>query len=270
MEPFSSLFVSNTLFILSNFVSKTSALAKDARCYSPGGTRALRNYPCFLGQAVSACCSGGSICEASGLCKVPSSVGVSNLIRGTCTDQKWESSDCPQYCTDDKTGGTDIISCQNVTKTGLDFCCDHTTNCCDSGIGRFQVLLNTDVHTLGQSGASISTIASTSVPSLVSTTGNPSTTSTMDSAAPIPQNSSTGLSAGARVGIGIGSGVLGLVILAGLAYLWFSRRHPNAKDNTVETAELSGRMLSKPAELPSESKPFELGAGRTPPLELSA
>ncbi|CAG8979285.1 hypothetical protein HYALB_00013462 [Hymenoscyphus albidus] len=79
MKSFSSLSVSNTLVILSNFVSKASALAKDALCYNPDGIRAPGNYPCFLGQAASACCGEEFICEASGLCKVPSSVGMPKL-----------------------------------------------------------------------------------------------------------------------------------------------------------------------------------------------
>jgi hypothetical protein len=78
---------------------RASALLQNSPCYSPDGVIASGNYPCFLDQNQSACCGGGSICEASGLCRVVGSVGVSDLIRGTCTDSTWVSSECPLYCT---------------------------------------------------------------------------------------------------------------------------------------------------------------------------
>ena len=87
------------LLLFLTFVGRTSALSQDAACYSPNGVIAGGNYPCFLDQEQSACCGSGTICEASGLCKVEGSVGVSDLIRGTCTDSTWASSECPLYCT---------------------------------------------------------------------------------------------------------------------------------------------------------------------------
>ncbi|KAK2006926.1 hypothetical protein LZ32DRAFT_71404 [Colletotrichum eremochloae] len=38
------------------------------------------------------------------------------------------------------TGGTDLISCSNVTGIGTSYCCDHAANCCNSGVGRFDIL----------------------------------------------------------------------------------------------------------------------------------
>jgi hypothetical protein len=97
LAPYFATFVP-LLSFLTIATRKISALSANALCYSPNGALGPGNYPCFLGQAVSPCCGAGSICEASGLCKVPGSVGVSQLIRGLCTDSSWTSAQCPQYC----------------------------------------------------------------------------------------------------------------------------------------------------------------------------
>ncbi|KAK1987079.1 hypothetical protein LZ30DRAFT_703533, partial [Colletotrichum cereale] len=44
------------------------------------------------------------------------------------------------FFADAMTGGTDLISCSNVTGIGTSYCCDHAANCCNSGIGRFDIL----------------------------------------------------------------------------------------------------------------------------------
>lgn len=80
-------------------LSKTLALAPDSACNSLDWGIATGNCPFFLEQTGSACCGAGSICEVSGLCKVAGSTGVGDLIRGTCIDPSWASSECPQYCT---------------------------------------------------------------------------------------------------------------------------------------------------------------------------
>ena len=90
------LFSSLLLFLC--FGVRILALSQNAACYYPNGEVAVENYPCFLDQAQSTCCGVGVICEASGLCRVDGSIGVSELIRGTCTDSNWVSSECPLYC----------------------------------------------------------------------------------------------------------------------------------------------------------------------------
>lgn len=76
----------------------SAALSQNAACYYPNGVKATDDFPCFLDQDQSTCCGSGSICEASGLCKVGGSIGVSNLIRGSCTDKTWVSSACSSFC----------------------------------------------------------------------------------------------------------------------------------------------------------------------------
>jgi len=257
----SSFSIFLTIIFLSS--STTRALTATSRCYNPDGSLAASgNYPCFLGQENSPCCGGGQVCEASGLCKVPDSVGVSDLIRGTCTDSSWQSNECPQYCLQATTGGTNLISCQNVTSSDLDFCCDHTNGCCDSGIARFQVADNVDVITLGASGALSSVVDPTSSSASSQTTpAAASTTSTKESStitsstttAPIAATSSSsslptissgfvasGLSGGAKAGIGIGCGIAGLGLIIGVVYFLLMRRKKS------RAAELDGNREGVP------------------------
>lgn len=273
---------------VAHFLPQILALSQGATCYSPNGEAALGNYPCFLGQAVSPCCGGGSICEASGLCKVVGSQAVSDLIRGTCTDSTWQSTDCPQYCTTADTGGTNLISCQNVTNSDLDFCCDHTDGCCDSGIGRFQVPSNTDIITLGTSGATISTSApatsssttSSSSPSSIPKT--PSSSSISGTSSTVPNTTtptathtspSSALSTGAGVGIGVGCGITGLALISGLIYFCLRRRKLSIEPTPVQNLDMSYEPKQyEPQEL--YTQPTELHGSQTmwtnPPAELPA
>jgi hypothetical protein len=84
--------------VLGSLGREALALSPLQTCYFPDGSLAKGNFPCFLDQEVSPCCGVDTICEASGLCKVEGSAGVSDLIRGACTDPTWDSPECPQYC----------------------------------------------------------------------------------------------------------------------------------------------------------------------------
>lgn len=128
-------------FTLLNLCWHHFSAVENSTCYSPG-VIADGNYPCFMDQKQSACCGAGSICEASSLCRVEGSVGVSDLIRGGCTDSTWTPEKGPLYCTgqylpslsrnfsgspqlteivDADTSGTNPISFQNMTHSTLDF-----------------------------------------------------------------------------------------------------------------------------------------------------
>lgn len=79
---------------------RTSALSQSSPCYSPDGVIAAAiTYAFWIRSGVPVVVAGQYVCEASGLCKVAGSVGVSDLIRGTCTDSTWASLKCPLYCT---------------------------------------------------------------------------------------------------------------------------------------------------------------------------
>lgn len=139
--------------------------------------------------------------------------------------------------TDASTGGTDLISCQNVTNNALDYCCDHTNNCCNTGVGRFR-LSGTGIPfaTIASSASTATRHLSTSASSLPTTTAllaasSPSTSSVAVSptqtTASLPSATSSpsaGLGTSAKVGIAVGVSA-GVVIIAVLSLcLWWRLR----------------------------------------------
>lgn len=135
-------------------------------------------------------------------------------------------------------GGTDLISCSNVTDTDTSYCCDHTVNCCDSGVGRFEVLplepqtwatLNTAsskyivVRTLADesTSTSLAILASTTAASstFASTTTTASSIAVVATAEPT-EAEPEGLTGAAKAGIGIGVSVGALLVVAVVFLLW--------------------------------------------------
>ncbi|KAK6193929.1 Protein SABRE [Pestalotiopsis sp. IQ-011] len=187
------------------------------------------------------------------------------------------------------TGGTDLISCSNVTNTDTSYCCDHTNGCCDSGVSRFTVLpaSPTTVATwnstlsryvqLSTSTSSSSTSTTTGTQSEKTTSGSSTATSssTSGAASPTSSSSSSGLSTGAAAGIGVGGAVAAIAIAAAIFFLVRSHR----KRRQPKGLELLGTTESKPAaaygspplEAPDNVAPFrhEMGEpARIPPQEL--
>lgn len=240
------------MFFLLHFVY--TALAANNQCYFPNGKVSADDYPCSSDADSSACCGGGlgTICLSNNLCQGPDGA----IIRGSCSDKNWDSDSCAHYCMSASLGGTDLVSCANVTQDDTSYCCNGVENCCDSGDGRFSVGPSnpTKVATwnaastkfVAVSVATDSSSASTSSTSTLSTrstsTISTSPTSTVadgsDTAAANPlgdtntasQSSGTSssptaqpssdLSSGAKAGIGIGAAV-GAVLIAALTYtIW--------------------------------------------------
>lgn len=94
-----STFVFVLLLVLFLNFNGSFGVSPVMKCYSPNGKLAASDFPCFLAQDTSACCGAGGVCLSNGLCEPVNAVGVSEIIRGTCTDPTWTSSSCPQYCT---------------------------------------------------------------------------------------------------------------------------------------------------------------------------
>jgi hypothetical protein len=75
------------------------------KCYYPDNTLASSDSDCNSGEEVSVCCGKGYVCLSNGVCQIdPSTTGENAKFRGTiwrgsCTDQSWSSSRCPNYCT---------------------------------------------------------------------------------------------------------------------------------------------------------------------------
>ncbi|KAI4266161.1 MAG: hypothetical protein LQ337_008879 [Flavoplaca oasis] len=134
---------------------------------------------------------------------------------------------------DANTGGTDLIPCENVTSNPLDFCCDHTAFCCDSGAGRFR-------FDSGEPTRTISSAASTA-------TRSPATTSLPPISTPTPRpisnvsSPSAGLSTGAKAAIGVGA-ALGIVLIILAVIFWLWRRR---KRSSVQSAQSLARVDSQ-------------------------
>ncbi|KAI4229374.1 MAG: hypothetical protein L6R36_000915 [Xanthoria steineri] len=150
-------------------------------------------------------------------------------------DPSWVSPDCPQYCLDADTGGTDLIPCENVTSNARDFCCDHNDFCCDDGAGRFRLdTAGEPKRTLGSAASTATKMPKTSTSTSATSTSEATTASPSGSASagpliPEPETSSPGLSTGAKVGIGIGAALGAIIVLAAVFFLWKwrpSRRPP--------------------------------------------
>lgn len=150
------------------------------------------------------------------------------------------------------TGGTDLISCSNVTDSDTSYCCDHNTNCCNSGAGRFNVLPSdpevwatwnrkaTRYDVVGTMFSGQSTTetawATTDVTSSTTSASSSSSTTTSDASIPSssvsdtpePSEAPAGLSTGAKAGIGAGVGVGAIMAVAVIYLFWKMRRNEKA------------------------------------------
>ncbi|RSM17228.1 hypothetical protein CDV31_003943 [Fusarium ambrosium] len=146
------------------------------------------------------------------------------------------------------TGGTDLVGCSNVTNTDTSYCCDHNANCCDNGVGRFNVYPSkpkpwatwnrqaTEYLVVGTmytgdaaSSTAEATTTATSESSSATTTSEAITSSTGEAQASEPTEApAPGLSTGAQAGIGVGVGVGALVVAAVIYLFWKMRKNEKA------------------------------------------
>ncbi|ORY70290.1 uncharacterized protein BCR38DRAFT_421698 [Pseudomassariella vexata] len=264
-----------------------------ATCYFPNTEETLENYPCNPDVDDSPCCGGGlgNVCLSNGLCLS----GDGHLIRGACTNTDWNG--CPNICLSASTGGTDLISCSNVTSTDNSYCCDHTNGCCDSAVGRFNVLPSNPTtsaswnvastrYVVVSQASSTTSSSSTNTRSAASQTATSSTTSTDIEPTETSSVSSSELSTGAKVGIGVGVGV-GALMFGILVYiLWRlgqtdklvrgGQQPPDGPASQESKEMVTGNNTDyfqpyqeAPAELSPQAVRRELSAW-TPPQELQA
>ncbi len=69
------------------------------QCYNSDRNIAKDNIPCYPDRNVSFCCGKGWACLNNKLCQQQISDDQQSSItaRGSCTDQTWESDDCPRF-----------------------------------------------------------------------------------------------------------------------------------------------------------------------------
>ena len=73
----------------------------NAKCYFPDGSIATGDTPCnsaATSNSVSACCGYSDICLDNALCLMQHK--LLRIVRGSCTDETWQSPQCAQYCSD--------------------------------------------------------------------------------------------------------------------------------------------------------------------------
>lgn len=138
------------------------------------------------------------------------------------------------------------MGCSNVTNTDTSYCCDHNANCCDNGVGRFNVypskpkpwatwnrqateyLVVGTMYT-GDPASSTAEATTTGASSSARTTSEAASSTTGEAQAPESTEApAAGLSTGAQAGIGVGVGVGSLVIAAVVYLFWKMRKNEKA------------------------------------------
>lgn len=96
--------ISNHMLYTLAFLQLFTCLIVANNCYYPHGNIALTDVVCFPSDADSFCCGPGYACLENKLC-MRTAEGTDNqpigsFDRGSCTDASFNSSACPQFCTD--------------------------------------------------------------------------------------------------------------------------------------------------------------------------
>lgn len=237
-------------------------MAKAQTCYYPNGTSSV-DTPCHSDNAASACCNEGATCLSNGLC-----LGGSIVSRGSCTDQSWESPDCPQYCADGKhslQAALNLFLLQPWLRPSLDldaearfavnmgggeplflvgliqdqwlFCCSPWKNdTCDTATkgSDSPFIIEGGTVILNRTSGSTSTSITNSA-----TVTETVTAAALTSPSSSPSVSSTSLSCSSKeaaVGAGLGA-PLGLALLVASGLLWTQRKHKQKLRTDVQTWE---------------------------------
>ncbi|RKF76709.1 hypothetical protein GcM1_225066 [Golovinomyces cichoracearum] len=200
-----------TPFII--FITTCSFVA--STCWYPdGSTSEPGHVPCTqITQNPSACCASQDACSA-GLC-----LSIHGTYRGTCTDQSWNSPNCPmkeyQTCINDPSSQrrynrvAPILSCSNPGTSGQSVCCGYGngSSCCGS---QFR---------LDISGPALSPGYDILVAGLGST-GSSNTTNITT----VPSSSSQDI--GIKIGLGVGI-PLGLLVAGLISFLFYREFNKN-------------------------------------------
>lgn len=114
----------------------------DTSCYYPDGTYKSADRPCIdNGTQESFCCgSQGVICLSDKVCYNNQANEPFTYVRGSCTDQSFKSSACPQFCLSSYfsciwTSVTDkVMTIAPSNEAGFMFQCGYSTDsyCCSS------------------------------------------------------------------------------------------------------------------------------------------
>ena len=94
-------FTFHSLVVLSFFLSGLLSLSHQT-CFNQAGTAVPDDHSCSDTDEFSFCCGEGWNCLEDFVCIYNGTndpgVAQGTLARGTCTDQSWQSPNCPHYC----------------------------------------------------------------------------------------------------------------------------------------------------------------------------
>jgi hypothetical protein len=128
-----------TLFTIEQFCYITLLIVSllpftTATCYFPDGTIPRQDTPC-RSSGFSTCCGAGYACLSNNLCMLTKHVanpieGQSIHVRGSCTDESWNSEFCPNICVtpsndDNWSGGMGVNKC--ITSQDRYYCLNNQT-----------------------------------------------------------------------------------------------------------------------------------------------
>ena len=198
-----------------------------ALCYFPDGVHlAHQNVPCNEGSNESTCCPPGYACLSNNICMKTNSTLVPNIgiasspyVRGSCTDPKWISVDCPGFCLGNLVGGEGMLKCEDSDQDS--YCCLQGTLCtskCDQlaadSIIRFagEPSVVTTIGVSATSSQASSTHESSAGAVSVSQTTTQSGSTSSSAVRQTRSHSSTGLKV--EVGVGVPLGLIAIVLAA--------------------------------------------------------
>ncbi|KAF9734893.1 hypothetical protein PMIN06_008303 [Paraphaeosphaeria minitans] len=233
-----------------------------AECYANNGSlyanTAATYVPCNLTAVEngghSSCCAIGDLCMTNGLCMEPSNEakGANHYWRNGCTDKTWKDPSCPNFCWGEEEPNhynAFIFYCFDPKN---EFCCTpqgtleagvtgRNTSCCNdedlvfkasapvilgTAVAALPRISSTTISSISSSASSTSTITQSSF-----TTSATAVEETVTSSTPTATSESSGMSSGAKAGMGVGITLGVLAVLAILGVLFFMRRRRENRNN---------------------------------------
>ena len=266
-------------------------MANPQTCYYPNSTSSV-DTPCHSDAAASACCNAKDICLSNGLCLSQRDAEV--ISRGSCTDQSWESPNCPQHCADGTLSscsvecfplysrlrpnlsldaearfavnigiGSPIFFVGLIQDQWLSCCGPWSNNTCDNATkgSNAPFFLEAGLVIFNRTSGSTSTNITVSATVTATTTFTSIVTAAaLTSPSSSPSVSSTSLSCSnkeAAVGAGLGVS-LGLALLVALGLLWTQKKHKQSLRTNVQTWERRYSDLTTRAVTGSGAEPPQI------------